>query len=133
MGYMYVTYFMIERTGRGERQAATGWTGGRQRQAGQEGGRQRQAGQEGGRQRQAGQEGGRQRQAGQATGWTRGYITKISPLCVYGRLWHTTLQCGLAVLAPTMVTHYLQEAVRETQSGNRQYCCSACRSIYVWE
>ena len=79
MGYMYVTYFMIERTGRGERQAATGWTGGRQRQAGgrqrqagQEGGRQRQAGQEGGRQRQAGQEGGRQRQAGQqaATGWT---------------------------------------------------------------
>ena len=45
---MYATYFMIERTGRGEGQAATGWTGVRQRQAGQEGGRQRQAGQEGG-------------------------------------------------------------------------------------
>ena len=40
MGYMYVTYFMIERTGRGERQAATGWTGVRHRGAAGQGGRQ---------------------------------------------------------------------------------------------
>ena len=38
MGYMYVTYFMIERTGRGERQAATGWTGVRHRGAAGQGG-----------------------------------------------------------------------------------------------
>ena len=38
---MYVTYFKIERTGRGEGQAATGCTGVRQRQAGQEGGSNR--------------------------------------------------------------------------------------------
>ena len=39
---MYATYFMIERTGRGEGQAATGWTGGRQAATGWTGGRQQQ-------------------------------------------------------------------------------------------
>ena len=38
MGYMYVTHFMIESTGRGERQAATGWTGVRHRGAAGQGG-----------------------------------------------------------------------------------------------
>ena len=61
--YMYVTYLMIERTGRGERQAATGgrqaatgWTGGRQAATGWTGGRQAATGWTGGRQRQAGHE-----------------------------------------------------------------------------
>ena len=53
---MYVTYFMIERRGRGEGQAATGWTGGRQAATGWTGGRQAATGWTGGRQRQAGQE-----------------------------------------------------------------------------